>query len=127
MILDVDNVKILFPLHVVAVLPNAPDSLRESHIRVDPETIEINPAIPLAEFQLDPSQAEWIFNTDTQELTLAHGNALTPDLTPAPIESSPLNHRSKPASSSKWFWFVLANVVIVLSIVSYWGITKWRR
>jgi len=150
-VIEIDNRKIIFPIHIhvqriipVAKLPeafrNQAVAAQTSDLAVDRATLEINPVIPLSEFQINPSLAKMILNTDTGETLIPNGDILSSDLqtvvakaasspaiavppnTPAVLPQSP---PSAPKSHSR-SWIILINGLLILGAAVVMGYKRWR-
>ncbi len=124
---------LVFPTHIYTLRPSAPPFIRESHCRVDPETIEINPSISLSEFRLDTQKATSVYDLDTGDTTLANGNVMTSDsklISPNGSDITNMGYSGGPVVPGKpelkrWMW--LSNIAAILLILAYIGVKAWRR
>ena len=145
-IFEVDGHQMLFPLELELAHPfeivNGPDgsvgvkeSTSKSLFQIKRDSLQINPTIPLSEFQLDPAQAKSILSLETREITLSNGDVITSDLkripaapatTPATAPSSAI--ASAPATAparSKRSWWILGNLAFILLVSGYVGYRRW--
>ncbi len=145
-VFEVDGQKLLFPIHIhfhrpvpLSLIPEAfrkaAEASADRDILIDRQSIEINPEIPLSEFQIDPAQAKSIKNTDTGEVLFENGDVLASDFKLIPAQKqpdTPVSPSSSPpllpvvAARSGKSWLILFNVLLVLFVAGYLGYRQWR-
>lgn len=131
-LVDTDAGPILFPLHLRTTRPgipgksrpgvptSSPPRERTTEFVIDRNSLQINPEIPLSEFQIDASLARTIIDTDRGKMTLGNGNTFGPDL------QRVRNTLAPEPPPAKMPWLLIANAVIVVSVALFLGYRQWR-